>query len=841
MAVLLLGAGCTGTIVSGPDGSVPLADGGTGGGSGSCAAGTHPCSTGCVSDDAPSTCGSSCAPCTAPANATATCTAGACGFACAAGFDRCLGKCLPADAGTCAVNLAANTWAKLTEGDTGTRSQAAMVYLPARGAYVLVGGARTHDPSPYDVQALTLADPYWRNEFPPGKAWGPELGNSTAPGFATERFEEKDTTGFARPSFEVYGGMYSYQQYAWLPQSNRLLFYLWNHTFSYDAAARSWTFHAPATDPGKGPMEPRLLWSAMTPDATGGKVLLFGGANVHADPSTPGTWLYEVATSTWRKVAGAEPPPRAYASLATDPEKNKALLFGGDQLDVLLADTWVFDFATEAWTRVMPPKGPSPRAGHKLLYLPQSKQTVLVGGWTYSSTTDYVASPYDVLPWEVWRFDWAASAWTLVKHFAPPEPTPPFYPSATGASFTFAAAVGADDIAVIHFKTGYPNDLGKAQAWALKLDPSVTDAAGTATWGVAPDAVTTRTGRYDPAWFGDAGVPSAGEQAMNQQRIDTAPDNAWVAVAAPNRPRTNHDWGTAAFDTDRLQLFRWSGGHSAWSGTDVLHYDVRGNRFSIGYRPELPLEFTFTNDQTPGHWSPKGRPWMNVHTYKTYAYSGALQRMTILKLPYTYFYDPVAMEFDAARVKQDLGGNQYVNTLTPIPAGMMAWTPDGLFTLTSRAGPWTKLTPTGAALPGMSPDCQTAVYDAAGSRLLMFSTVGAAKGEVYSYGLATNTVTALGPMGKAAFAAGAGGFLREAVLLPSQGLVVFAIDYPTMRVPVYDVAANRWFALKLTAQAYGNSFAIVHDPANERIWGLGQNNEVFLLKVNKATADLLPL
>ena len=87
---------------------------------------------------------------------------------------------------------------------------------------------------------------------------------------------------------------------------------------------------------------------------------------------------------------------------------------------------------------------------------------------------------------------------------------------------------------------------------------------------------------------------------------------------------------------------------------------------------------------------------MNVHTYKTYAYSGALQRMAILKLPYTYFYDPVAQDFDAQRVKQDLGGNQYINTLTPIPTGLAAWTADGLFTLTSRAGPWTKRPLTGA-------------------------------------------------------------------------------------------------------------------------------------------------
>ena len=142
----------------------------------------------------------------------------------------------------------------------------------------------------------------------------------------------------------------------------------------------------------------------------------------------------------------------------------------------------------------------------------------------------------------------------------------------------------------------------------------------------------------------------------------------------------------------------------------------------------------------------------------------------------------------------------------------------------------------------MCPDCQTSVFDAAGNRLLMFGTSGAAKGEVYAYSLTTNAVTALNPAGKAAFAANAGGFLRESVLLPSQGLVVFAIGYGTGRVPVYDVAANKWQSLALTPQVpFGNSFAIVHDPTNDRIWGLGQNNEVWVLKVNKGTATLTDL
>ena len=128
----------------------------------------------------------------------------------------------------------------------------------------------------------------------------------------------------------------------------------------------------------------------------------------------------------------------------------------------------------------------------------------------------------------------------------------------------------------------------------------------------------------------------------------------------------------------------------------------------------------------------------------------------------------------------------------------------------------------------------------------MFSTVGTAKGEVFEYSFSANTLKALAPGGKAAFAARASFFLRESALIPSQGLVVFTVDFQTpadvgagvVRVPVYDLTTNRWQAYKLSAQKYGNSFAIVYDPTDGRIWGLGRRNEVFFLKINKATADI---
>lgn len=738
------------------------------------------------------------------------------------------------------MSLPANAWVKVTDGgDTGQRAQPALAYDSDAGVYLLVGGSQPYRRiAPYDVQALSLAEGVWRNQYPLDRLtqWGPEVGDSTAPGFTSERFEVQDSTGYPRPNFQVYGGIQSYSQYAWDDGARRLTFYLHNRTFSYSTETRAWTFHAPALDPAGGTTKPRLLWGSLAVDPTTGKALLFGGGNVQVASGEPGTWIYEPATTTWRQLTGQQPPPRAYSPLVVDPDRRKALLFGGDELDRLKSDTWAFDFATETWSQLSPTRAPAPRAGHQLLFLPQSRATVLLGGWEYTSTTDYVQPQYRAKPWELWRFDWGSSEWQLLKRFSSTEPQPSL--GAT-SNLSLAAAAGAGDVVVMNATP--------SQTWAMRVDPTMIDAPGTQQYGVDAGTFGYATGRFDPDWYVQQGpAPDAGERAAFASLVQTVPDNTWVDVTTPNRPRSNHDWGTAAIDPSRSLLFRWSGGHSAWSGTDVVHYDYSANRFSIGYRPELPLEFFYSNDQIPGQWSFKRRPWMTGHTYKMYAFSPALDRMVIHKEPFIYFYDPARRDFAEAPHESSIGGNFYTDVLWPLPNGMAAWTPNGLHRITAVSQSWTKLMPTamgGATLPQITPDRNSMIYEATGNRLLLFS--GNDKGQVYEYAFGANTLRRLDPMGLADFAANGSTFMREAVYLPGQQLVLFAIGYGTQgRVPVYDVAENRWYAYLLSPQPftrYGNSFAIVYDPSADRIWAMDQHNEVRVLKLVKATADRLPL
>ncbi len=807
-----------------------------------CGEGEHRCDGECVSNDSVEHCADRCTPCPDLEHGTPTCDKMACGVACDQGYQPCLGACIPEADGPCGVDLPANEWVLISRGDVGPRISPAMVYVPETQEYVLVGGYIAHDVSdrPYDVESLALAEGTWKNRFPLDKDWGPEVGNSQAPGFDDERFAFQDSEGNVRPNWGVYPNIRTYGQYAYVPSQQSLVFYLWNHTFAYHLLDRTWTLFDPPSDPAGGPDSNPLVWSAMTNDPSDGDILLAGGGNVINDEGRPGTWIFQTSDHTWRKVTGADPGPRAVPALATDPDQGKALLFGGDRLDRLLSDTWFFDFDSETWTHVEPNTAPSPRGGARLLFLPTSRRMVLLGGFGYASSTDYVASHYVTKPWEIWLFDWGNNTWQLVKHFSEDEDQPHMDAM---RNLTFAAAAGAGDLVVVHVKKGYAPDQENCETWAIRIDPSVVDTEGTATHGVTPGTEERRSGPYSVEWYDEAWPPP--DPAAHQAILDAVPENQWTEIDVPNRPNMNRDWGTAAIDPVHDVIYRWSGGHVAHCGTDVLEYDIAENRFHIYYDPEIPLDYEYTNDAGPGQWTFQGRPFMTGHSYKTYGFSAALGKMILWKTPYIYFYDPVTHDFEQQRGETVSGGNMYTDTLCPIPDGMAAWTRDGLWRLDPNTRQFDPLPVSGATLPSTTPDQQTMVYDANRDRLLLFSGRADDLGQGWSYDMTTQVLSPLDPGGRDGMIAADEHFFREAVFVPSNDLVVMGTAHDPgdgrLQTFLYHVDENQWYGYDLGGDRdpqglFGVSLGLTID-SQERIWAINSRSHIFLLKLNPDTAD----
>jgi hypothetical protein len=118
----------------------------------------------------------------------------------------------------------------------------------------------------------------------------------------------------------------------------------------------------------------------------------------------------QVALEQAADLLNAEPAPRALSPIVYDEKSKRFVLFGVDHLDYLMNDTWTFDLAKKKWEQRHPKTAPPPRANHTLK-IADGKIT-LSGGYTYTSSTDYVGTQYREIDDGDWVYDVAANTWT---------------------------------------------------------------------------------------------------------------------------------------------------------------------------------------------------------------------------------------------------------------------------------------------------------------------------------------------------------------------------------------------------------------------------------------------
>ena len=208
-------------------------------------------------------------------------------------------------------------------------------------------------------------------------------------------------------------------------------------------------------------------------------MLLFGGGNVqtgrHGDP---GTWTYDPAANAWEELKlDEQPAPRGqFSPMVYNTVNQQVVLFGGDQLNQLLSDTWTFN--GRRWEEKKPALAPAPRGGHALLWLPLAKKVLLLGGYGYESAVGYYPAVYRDRPLEAWTYDAAGDKWQFVASWSkdcplarPPHP--------------LRAAAGADDLlAVVAGGT-----------WLCKLEPAAPDRLRWRKWPSSrARSSTARTG-----------------------------------------------------------------------------------------------------------------------------------------------------------------------------------------------------------------------------------------------------------------------------------------------------------------------------------------------------------
>jgi len=314
-----------------------------------------------------------------------------------------------------------------------------------------------------------------------------------------------------------------------------------------------------------------------------------------------------------------------------------------------------------------------------------------------------------------------------------------------------------------------------------------------------------------------------------------------VQRKTPKLPRPNVDWGTAIFAPELDLVLRYSGGHSAYCGTAPHVYDVKTDRYSIPFAPEIPVEYVGTNDQVGGEWSFQGNPWMAPHTYKSTGYDPRLRSLVFAAHDYTYFFDPQKGQWTRSNERNPHDGSCFTVTLCATPEGVVCWAgkPDrtlGLWRLASPERGWAPL-PVDGPLPAQRPDYHGMAFDSKRNRLLMVSMADKNKGDVLAYDLKTGKSAWLNAAGKEKAAVPS----RETVYLPDQDAMLVGARVEVNGKwcwLVYDCAKNAWFALELQGNdpiekdSFNNSMGLMYDPNRQLVWAAGQNSHIHVLRVS---------
>lgn len=171
-----------------------------------------------------------------------------------------------------------------------------------------------------------------------------------------------------------------------------------------DVATMRWTKKG-----APGPAMP-LHGSRLAYDSQSDRMIAFGGDNFNEKPLNE-TWAYDPTADRWTQMhPKSSPPARYFFAMAYDEDSDRVIAFGGFGLDdVLLNDTWAYDYDHDVWTLVSPGQGPSRRGYCSMAYDSVGKRVVLFGGAGEGE------APFG----DTWAFEMKRNSWAELKVTGP--------------------------------------------------------------------------------------------------------------------------------------------------------------------------------------------------------------------------------------------------------------------------------------------------------------------------------------------------------------------------------------------------------------------------------------
>jgi len=265
-----------------------------------------------------------------------------------------------------------------------------------------------------------------------------------------------------------------------------------------------------------------------------------------------------------------EPPPRCGTPLVYDPGRRVIVMFGG-QTGLLrtdldepgphggapgsLNDTWVYDCRTRRWRQLQSAARPPQTLWPKMVHDPPSGKMVLVtvdSGW---GGEDAEAT--------LWTLDLTEGEWSDCGTQALPGPV--------GFDGWYGwgnqqVELGYDPERKLLLLVTAPGSRKDrtAASYALRLDVDELACEPAPEWEPAPPLKPQEIPPDDPVWVA---------------KLKSLPANTWIATDPKGRKASRRDWGTAACDPVRGDVYYFGGGHSTYQGRNVAIYAVGANRW----------------------------------------------------------------------------------------------------------------------------------------------------------------------------------------------------------------------------------------------------------------------
>jgi len=488
-------------------------------------------------------------------------------------------------------------------------------------------------------------------------------------------------------------------------------------------------------------------------------------------------------------LLASEPGPRALSPIVYDTKSKLFVLFGGDHLDYLTNDTWIFDPANQSWQQRHPKTAPAPRANHQLAAA--DGKITLTGGYTYSNNTDYMGGPYINIGDGSWTYDVAADAWTSEGDR---QGVPADLRTYRNGAFhpDFFLQGDKPDATAISAKL---HDL-PANTWVLTKPPYLPQMQR--DWGTAvidPD--------HDVLLRWSGGHCAHGGSDVATYHFST---NRWELPFPVELPLGQCYTNTSYPSGFNFNLRPWITGHTYKS----YAYDIVSKfMVSVGQQADF-----FLYDPSVGDWQGRAQKPGGMN------YGDGFYNLLCKQLP----------QGIACWTKE---GRLFIYQ----SAGPGA------------VGEWIEKKVTGAKLPGSNVDSAGIDYDIKRGLVLLFpGNYGKPySGQIVSINLKTATAALLNPAGMDG-ASRMPGFQRETCYVAAHDLVLAGVTLPpdadgVRWTPAYDCAANKWIACKITGpnptgkDGRNVSLGLVYDARRDLIWAVDTYGHISVLRLDIKTVS----